>query len=424
MRSRLRQRTSTRGFALIALLALLIAGAMYFLVGQLDANSIAREREEITARSLAEAKAALIGWSATRGDAGNPRPGELPCPDTSSPGAPGYGNEASTCSAGAIGRLPWKTLGISELRDGHGEPLWYAIDGAFRKRPANNNPINSDTRASMQVYSPEGTTLLTPSGAEAVAIVFSPGPVVGGQLRGTAAEQTTAANYLDSAGPPTIPTLRNNATTNGPFIQGPIVDASGSPLVNDSLLVVTAGDLMAVVEKRVAKEVSTLLTSYFAAYGHYPYPANHNDPGCLDVGPGGYFTSCFGDPSVCRGRLPMDDLSSVPVWLFYNLWGQVIYYAASTNKLASIPASCLPSATQTVDGNPVSGLIFMPGTPLGGIVRNAVSQSTQLSDYLEDTMNQDGWTNLPGASHYCTPRSSACLPVPSRSANDKLYLLP
>jgi hypothetical protein len=424
VRSPFRKRTSARGFALIGLLALLIAGAMYVVVGQLDANSIAREREQVTARSLAEAKVALIGWSAARGSAGNPRPGELPCPDTSSPGTANYGNEAGTCSAGAIGRLPWKSLGIGELKDGYGETLWYAIDGSFRTRSTNNNPINSDTRASMQVYTPDGTALLTQTGAEAVAIVFAPGPIIGGQLRSTTTEQTTASNYLDFAGPPTIPTLRNNATTNGPFILGPVVDATGSPLVNDRLLVISAHDLMAVVEKRVAKEISTLLTSYFVANGYYPYPANHNDPSCLDVGPLGYLTSCSGDPSACRGRLPMDDLSSVPVWLFYNHWGQVIHYAASTNKLASIPTGCLPSATLTVDGNPVSGLIFTPGTPLGGIVRNAPGQSIQLSDYLEDAVNQDGWTGLPSANHYCTPGSAACVPVPSANSNDKLYVLP
>lgn len=417
-------RKSQHGSAILIILTIIGLGAAFLLVSALNKANSQIGRDKITAAALAQAKEALIGWSSARGDiVGSPRPGELPCPDTSVPGTASYGTEAATCVAGAIGRLPWKTLGIEELKDGYGETLWYAIDGAFRRRwgavPATNQPINSDTRATMQVYDRDGVTLLTPPGSEAVAIVFSPGAILTAQSRG-AGQQTTASNYLDNTGPPTIPTARNNATINGPFIQGPVKDTSGNVVINDRLLVIAARDLMPVIEKRVAAELRILLGAYYSANGNkYPNPAAYNDPNCLDVGVMGYFTPCPSDPSQCRGRVPKDALSSVPGWFSYNLWGQVIYYSVGTSYLASAPANC--SATLTVNGTAgTPGLFIMPGTPLGAMVRNTPSQSIVLGNYLEDATNQDGWMAIPpntqvNADSYVTPTTAS---------NDRMQTLP
>lgn len=350
-------RTQQRGAALMVMLVIMVMGAAAFLVSSLSRAGLQIERDKITVNALAQAKMALIGWSVSRGDiAGKPRPGELPCPDTNH-----TGTAAGTCTAGAIGRLPWKTLGIEELKDGYGEALWYAIDGAFRIRfgvaASTNQPINSDTRASMQVYAKDGITLLTPPGLEAVAIIFAPGSVINTQQRGTATEQTTADNYLDNAAPPTIAVARNNAVANGPFIQGEVKDTDGNTAVNDSLLIITTKDLMPIIEKRVASELKTMLANYFTTNGFYPYPAKYNDANCMDVGNLGYLTNCQSDSSQCVGRLPdtastaipaTPDWSSVSGWFYYNLWGQVIYYAVGTNHLASAPANC--SATLTING--------------------------------------------------------------------------
>lgn len=418
-----------RGAALLIVLTIIGLGAAFLLVSALNKANLANlqiERDKITTTSLASAKEALIGWSTTRGTAvGSPRPGDLPCPDTDAPGTTNYGTENYPCSAGAIGRLPWKTLGIEKINDGWGETLWYSVDGAFRRRTVNNNPINSDTRASMQVYAPDGSTLATPAGYEAAAIIFSPGSVLGAQVRSTAAQQTAAANYLDSAAPPDIAIARNNANLNGPFVQGNIRDSNGNLLVNDHLLYITARELMSVIEKRVANELKILLQNYYSLNGNkYPNPAAYNDPNCLDTGTIGYFSACHSDPSQCRGRVPEAALSSVPGWFSYNLWGQVIYYGVGTNYLASTPPNCSP--TLTVNGIAgTKGIFIMPGTPLASIVRNSPSQSITLSNYLEDTTNQDGWTAmLPAADQYCTPGSVNCLPTPANTANDRLYTLP
>lgn len=410
------------GAALIIMMVIMVMGAAAILVSSLNSSALKYARQATTAAALAQAKDALIGWSVTRGSiAGNPRPGELPCPDITN-----TGSAASSCVAGAIGRLPWKTLGLEEPKDGNGETLWYAVDGAFRTRNSNNKPINSDTRASMQVYNKDGSMLLTPSGSEAVAIIFAPGSAINSQQRGTATEQTTAANYLDNAVPPTVAVARSNAIANGPFIQGEVKDINGNTVVNDSLLIITTRDLMPIIEKRVSSELKTMLASYFTTNGFYPYPAKYNDANCLDVGNLGYLTNCQSDSNQCTGRLPDTAITATPAtpdwnsgsvsgWFYYNLWGQVIYYAVGTNYLASAPANC--SATLTINGTSgTHGLFIMPGTPLGTTVRNLPNQSTALNMYLEDATNQDGWTTIP-------PNSDSYI-TPTASSNDRLQLLP
>lgn len=403
-----------RGAALLVFFILVGIGVLALFAGNLNVNKTQLERERITRLALAQTKDALISWSAARGDlVSNARPGELPCPDTNNDG-----NENYPCGAGARGRIPWKTLGIPEPKDGYGETLWYAISGNFRKRTVNNIPINSDTKATLKVYAPDGTTLLTPTGSEAVAVIFSPGPAMAGQNR-NAAGLNTAANYLESTAG------RNNATTGGPYIAG-----TKSSTFNDELVFITTRELMTVVERRVAGEVLNLLKEYHTTNGYYPYPAAYNDPLCQDTGASAYLTQCYSDAAKCRGRLPQTALypppapppppppltpdwngATFPGWLSYNLWNQVIYYAVGTNGLKVAPPSC-SSAFLTVNTTSVTALFFMPGPPLGGITR----PSTNLNDYLEDAANQDGWTGAPpAADSYVTP---------SVTSNDLLRTLP
>jgi hypothetical protein len=168
-------------------------------------NKIGLEAQRQTDAVLGEAKAALIAWAVRSGaDAGLARPGEFACPDTKSAADPNYGFADATCVPGQLGRVPWKTLGISEPKDARGETLWYALAGPFRTRASNANPINSDTRGNMTVS--DGINVLT---GEAVAVLFAPGEALGGQSRNPAlaavcpttgaaiSQDRCAANYLD-----------------------------------------------------------------------------------------------------------------------------------------------------------------------------------------------------------------------------------
>lgn len=217
-----------RGALLILLvIALGILAATVF-VSMLSSSDIQNKRDKQTAAALAEAKAALIGWSASRSsNASNYSPGQLPCPeDTTKIGTPNEGTGAGTCTLPAIGRLPWKTLKIGDLRDGYGEKLWYALSPGFRVSPINS----SVSQAQLMV---DGIP------NRAVAIIFSPGPPLPGQIRPlpTALQPPDIINYLEGG----------NSNGSYQFVtQGPVTT------FNDKLLLVTHRDLFVPVEKRIA----------------------------------------------------------------------------------------------------------------------------------------------------------------------------
>ena len=401
-----------RGAVFIVMLVFLIIGITAFLVSSLSSTAIQISRDEITSKALAQAKEALIG----RAIADANHPGSLPCPDTNDDGISEGG---ATCTIGHIGRLPWKTLGLPDLRDGYGERLWYALSPNFHD---SSNIINSDTKGTLQIYDNSGTTLIT---SEAVAIIFAPGNVVVSQQRDTPANQNNAQNYLD-VGPSSI----NNYTAAGPFIA-----ANKTSIFNDRLLIIKTSDIMPIVETRVAKELLTALTSYQSANSNkYPHPANL--AGCTSV-------SCLSDPAVCIGKIPATEptlAALLPAWFSSNNWFDVIYYTAGTNSLTAGGAgsgtigwgkngkgygglSGTGTVTGTATGGPGTGcyatalhvsvtsvqaLFLMPGTATSGVTRTGLT-SSNLSQYFEDMENQ----NL-----------NDLYVLPTSTSNDSLYTLP
>ncbi len=413
---------------LIMLLFVIGIVSTLLVLHSLNSNSIRIERDKKTAAVMAEAKAALIGWSVARGEVGSQRPGELPCPDNDAPGTAGYGFEDGACVAGKVGRLPWKTLGIQEPLDGDGEVLWYAVDGAFRIRwgvvAATNQPINSDTKATIQVFDTGGARLTNPDNG-AAAVIFSAGAPLEGQSRGQdiAACAVTGTNIQQNECPSNY--LEAFGGLNNAVNQGPYIAAARSNQFNDKLIFIAGSDLLSLVESRVAKEIQKRLRDYKLVNDFYPYPTKFDDPDCLDVGRDGELTTCQSDNTVCQGRFPTSayveyatpewsGLNQFPEWFRFNLWGQVITYAVDKDALFTVPGvSC--SAALTVDGALVDALIVMPGQPLGAINRNLPMQSTNLNDYLEDVENQDAWGVVSETPEFITP---------SNPANDKMILFP
>lgn len=426
------------GAALVLMLLALILFAGSMLIGRAN-NLAAKQRSEArTLQALQKARLALLAWSYARGVDGavckdqdkdqgvcNDRPGELPCPDTSAPGTPEYGSAEGSCAAGALGRLPWRTLGLGKIVDGDGEPLWYAVDGNFRWRWSSwNRVINSDTQASLQVYASDGATLITPSHARAAAVLFAPGSAQGNQQRDAGAS-TVASNYLEAA------LGRSNHSGGGPFIAGPVYASSGAPLVNDRLSVISSVELLDLASRRVARELERLLGGYAKAHGRYPHPAAHENPACQLGSPSMAVSACSPDTSRCRGRLPAAEslfaADSYPYWLNWNLWHQAVYYGSSANGLSPqggacggvqlgkgqraglidtchpSPASCpggectapvgmLQSCSSTLilDGQPALALFVLPGASRSASPRLG---SSILADYLDEADNQDGWDN-------------------------------
>lgn len=367
------------GFFMMILLATFAASAAMFTFYRAD--EVGAEKERQTAQTLADAKTALVGYAVGRA----PRPGELPCPDIN-----GDGLQDTPCLVGIrLGRLPWKTLGMPEPRDGAGEALWYAVASTFRPQAA--NLINSDTRGNLVVRAADNVTVQT---SDAVAVILSPGAPIGNQSRsavGTVLCTITgaalgrhlcASNYLESLGG------TNNANPNGPFVAG-----APSETFNDRLIYLTTSELMPAVEMRVGGEVKKLLEGYRANSPCKCYPWADNWP----------YSGGIADTGQNRGRFPSvpapyawgeAGVPTLPAWLVANNWHNLIWYSVSRQNSqgeGALCRTCSEGVLLSVGGTQVSALFFMPGTPLDGLPRLAsTSRRNNLGLYLEDAANNDG----------------------------------
>ena len=373
-----------RGAALLLalLVALTLSLALFFKAATPVSAKLAGEQR--TTQALAQAKAALIAWSVLQGDMRTgiyDRPGTLPCPDRDDSGtAPG--SCTSSGEGTSLGRLPWKTLGIEDLRDDDGERLWYALSNNFRV--TNSAAINSDTRGQLQLYAADGATLLTPAGEELAAIIFSAGPPLAGQDRGAGAN--LAANYLDAAPP------WNNASAPGPFISGPVSSALGDVVINDRLMALSTRELIGAIEKRALSEAQSALAAFALVHAaKYPNPAKSNDPICLSTITNikSNNTCSNAGSDACFGRLPEDAPgATLAPWFLRNGWGRVMIYAVNKNSVID-PGAAECSTALNVDGASASYVLLSPGSARHDQSRS----SSSLADYLEDTVNNDAWTS-------------------------------
>jgi hypothetical protein len=134
MAKRVAFRRETGGGLLVALVAAALVLASAGALALSSANAAA-QRARATERALAQAREALVSHAADRPIDDRVGPGYLPCPDLDDDGW-----AESTCGslaghvgqADRLGRLPWKTLGLPDLRDGHGERLWYAVSTRYK----------------------------------------------------------------------------------------------------------------------------------------------------------------------------------------------------------------------------------------------------------------------------------------------------
>ncbi len=275
---------------MIAILSLVVLMSAYLIANALNRTSteVGIERDQRTVQALREAKAALIAWAA---NVNSTQPGALPCPDTNNDGI-----AEGSCSGATVtvGRLPWQSLGIDDLRDASGERLWYALSTNFRKLPGTTT-INSDSQGQLGIA---GTTVISATSGDVVAVVLAPGQPVAGQNR-SAANVNSAASYLEST----------NAGTTGTFTTA----AQPSDTFNDRVMPITRAELWAVVEPVVAARIQSDLVgapgsffnNYKAAWGRYPFAVAFGNPG----------TSTYrGTLNQQWGLLPVTNDSTFVVW--------------------------------------------------------------------------------------------------------------
>ena len=254
------------GIALLALLA--FAGLLFgiFLFGLMGALKRQNEADRRTSDTLAQAKSALLGYASSYRDK---NPGEvfgyLPCPDMIGGGIAPEGNEEGNCGVRdvtVIGRFPWKTLGLTPLRDQASECLWYAVSGTFKANPK-TNLLNWDTNALIEIMASDGTNLLAGSDPtnRAAAVIFAPGVTLQGQDRFVDNPNTqicggnyVAANYLDTDVSSAINNATSSANVNGLTRFIAALNSDNTPATNDrfndKLAFITPQEIFAEVSKR------------------------------------------------------------------------------------------------------------------------------------------------------------------------------
>lgn len=232
-------RNSQRGYALIIMIVLLAMGLLYGVVSQLSLVGAKVGRAQGTQAVLVQAKEALIGFAATYRDNNSTEVfGYLPCPDTV-----GDGLAHTPCgSAGAtvVGLLPYRTLGLEDLRDSANVCLWYVVSGTFKDNPK-TTPMNWDTQGKIAVLDVNGNSVVAPDDANGggAAVIIATGAPLSGQSRSTSTNTCGAvpsaaqvAAYLD--GGYTFPNAGTVTLTQG---------STGSSNNNDLILSLTPKEI-------------------------------------------------------------------------------------------------------------------------------------------------------------------------------------
>ncbi len=196
--------------------------------------------------ALERAKAALLAYAATNNERKPGRYLSLPCPDSNNRGIWSEGIAHGSCGSRyrpAIGRLPWRTLGLPPLQDAARECIWYAVSGAVKSNPP-PRLVNTDTAGDLRVYAKAGAVELTGSLPQqlALAILLAPGKAQPWQQR----------NRSDSlcGGDDPLAYLEATASFDNSRAGLSWLHAYGGSSVNDSLAFITAGELQAVVAAR------------------------------------------------------------------------------------------------------------------------------------------------------------------------------
>jgi len=313
------RRNRQRGAALLALLVVVVLAFAYVLTSRLRTGSgqIAANRAH-NAKVLNQAKQALIGFMVMRAaQAGEDDPGSLPCPEA--PGNAGNpaleGIAAGNCAVPAVGRLPWRTLGLDKLVDAHSEPLWYVVSPGWHKpNSTTNTVVNSDSIGQLTVDGAANNAVaLIVAPGRAMNVQAAPGCTARSQARAAPAPGMDARDYLecfDAAAPA--------FSTAGP---------AGS--FNDQVLKVIVADLVppleAAIAYRMQREIAPALKSVYASaqWGVsatnpvFPFAASWTNPGTSNYrGVSGRYRGLL--PFVCSAPGCASDARFAPTFVSWN----------------------------------------------------------------------------------------------------------
>lgn len=355
-----------RGAAFLVLVLMIgIAGAALIVSAGATSNFKLAEAQR-TAQSLATAREALMAYAASVSDSA--RLGDLPCPATSY----ASGQTATSCDTAAsrMGYLPWKTLGLPELRDGTGAPLLYTVSNVF-KYSTRTGTLNSDTSGEFTV-----------AGENAIAVVFAPGTPIGSQDRNAAT--FAVANFLET----------ENADNDAQFD-----NSAESSTFNDRLIWITPRAFFPPLEMRALRVAQERLQHYFSVTGRYPLSNRYvNDYSCWTYG-GRLPYATSGNPCLPGGdgATASQWTMAWPGWFFTNYWDYVIHYAVAPPCTSTSGGTCGGSGSfLTLNGTDnYRVLLIRQGIP-NGQTRPCSSPSQCLDDGENRDSDRDYITPVAG----------------------------
>lgn len=378
---------------------LVVVAALAYLVSNLTPDAVERRRAQKTEEALSLARDALLGYALTYRDR-NPDQvyGFLPLPDLGSTRNNNAGCTAEGCDAAnfagnalnttVIGRLPWRTLGIEPLRDGHGECLWYAVSGSHQ-RIQQNVPLNWDTLAHLDIVVASGGAALASVLASAherpVAVIFSSGPPLPGQDRAPAGgddvtrcggnynvpnylDPATAAalggvtNYLagtnnaygvtDSATPKALSLQGRVLASGGNFHPGACPGSDCALVANDSGLPLTGDQLFAALRKHAhfRTDINALLDRITDCLRDSGVAAGYDNIAGTDDG-----TLCYGSQAVPKG--------------YFRHYREMIFTAGGTMQVNGV-GDC-------------AGALLFGNQRQAGQQRTTPAQKNDAANYLE-----------------------------------------
>lgn len=399
-------RSPSRQRGTLLLLALVLALAVIACVIAMDLAAAAggARRERVSEAALAQAREALIAYAVDRPINATVGPGYLPCPDLDNDGwaEPTCGSlSGDTGQEQRLGRLPWKTLGLADLRDGYGERLWYAVSSKYKgllncgESRACLDMSPDAALGTITVRDASGVLLHDGTIAEgyranqggAIAVVFAAGAPIAHsdgtpQVRECASGDCDGAgrcvtsppqraatcdpgNYLDKAADARFSyednsdfVDRNDApgrSRNGNgFIAGPVMLPSGRLGVNDRLAVISYRDLMPRLMERIAREVASCLRFYASRPGNggrlpWPTPACRQSSGDWQGRAGVHF-----------GRVPDTPFSDMAAQGKLPRW----WRAAGTADPGELPTSANACRIAIAPDDPGPVRASPPGTPV------------------------------------------------------------
>ena len=395
---------------MIVFAAIMVLGTSWMLLsavsGSGDRNAGMRLQN---GEALLLAKSALLAYVVTEANTNN-NPGKLPCPVPVSGGAEGVA--AASCSLPAIGRLPWKTIGLHKVLDSSGEQLWYVVSANWATPSSGSISINSNTPGQLSVDGAAGA---------AVALIIAPGAPLSIQPTGSQSAAgcvTRNQSALRGSSPPNYQDYLDCQNNPAGSFATSIVGNATNAVFNDQVVTVKAEDIMQLVEgivaKRIGAEIAPAIQSMYASSSWgtsstnpiFPFAAPFGNPASASYqGVSGTFQGLvpFTIGDCAAGSDPRCDPSFVqwlasPLPTMTRTAGTRAFYAASCGLSGSGAAQVLICTLTTGTSGSLTLNAQATARNVGMSLRMFDTDASGLSEFSVSPRTASGSMNADGSA--------------------------